>query len=267
MRLACLSNGKSPDRTLSEPSTGTIIITGASRGIGAATALMAADAGFRVCVNYRQDRKAAESIVGQILGAGQQAIAVAADVSKEDDVSRLFATAEEQLGPITALVNNAAILETQTDFAGINAARLARILQVNVGGAFLCAQAAVKRMSTANGGRGGGIVNVSSVAARTGAPHESVDSAMSKGALESMTAGLAREVAPLGIRVNTVRPGFIYTEMHAGGGEPGRVDRLRSDIPLRRGGEQEEVARAIMWLLSDAAAYAVGSVIDVTVGV
>jgi NAD(P)-dependent dehydrogenase (short-subunit alcohol dehydrogenase family) len=168
---------------------------------------------------------------------------------------------------MTALVNNAAILETQTDFAGIDAARLARILEVNVVGAFLCAQAAVKRMSMANGGSGGGIVNVSSIAARTGAPHEYVDYAMSKGALDSMTAGLAREVAPLGIRVNTVRPGFIYTEMHADGGETGRVDRLSSGIPLQRGGEPEEVARAIMWLLSDAAAYAVGSVIDVTGGI
>ena len=251
---------------MNEQSRGTIIVTGASRGIGAATALMAADAGYDVCVNYRKNKEAAEAIVSRILVTGQQAIAVAADVSKEDDVSRLFATAEEQLGPITALVNNAAILETQTDFAGIDAARLERILQVNVVGAFLCSQAAVKRMSAANGGSGGGIVNVSSVAARTGAPHEHVDYAMSKGALDSMTAGLAREVAPLGIRVNTVRPGFIYTEMHAGGGEPGRVDRLRSDIPLQRGGEPEEVARAIMWLLSDAAAYAVGSVIDVTGG-
>jgi len=267
MRPARPRNGKSLDHTLSEHSRGTIIVTGASRGIGAATALMAADAGYDVCVNYRDDKEAAESIVGQILGAGHQAIAVAADVSKEDDVSRLFATAEEQLGSMTALVNNAAILETQTDFAGIDAARLARILNVNVVGAFLCAQAAVKRMSAANGGNGGGIVNVSSVAARTGAPHEYVDYAMSKGALDSMTAGLAREVAPLGIRVNTVRPGFIYTEMHAGRGEPRRVDRLSSGIPLQRGGEPEEVARAIMWLLSDAADYAVGSVIDVTGGV
>jgi NAD(P)-dependent dehydrogenase (short-subunit alcohol dehydrogenase family) len=252
---------------LSALSRGTIIITGASRGIGAATALMAADAGFSVCVNYRQDRDAAEAIVKQILDTGQQAIAVAADVSKEDDVRKLFDMAEEQLGSITALVNNAAILETQADFAGIDAARLERILQVNVVGAFLCAQAAVKRMSVANGGSGGGIVNVSSVAARTGAPHEYIDYAMSKGALDSMTAGLAREVAPLGIRVNTVRPGFIHTEMHADGGEPDRVDRLSSGIPLQRGGEPEEVARAIMWLLSDAAAYAVGSVIDVTGGI
>ena len=228
---------------------------------------MAADAGFSVCVNFRQDREAAEAIVKQILDTGQQAIAVAADVSKEDDVRKLFDLSEEQLGSMTALVNNAAILETQTDFAGIDAARLERILEVNVVGAFLCAQAAVKRMSMANGGSGGGIVNVSSIAARTGAPHESVDYAMSKGALDSMTAGLAREVASLGIRVNTVRPGFIYTEMHADGGETGRVDRLSSGIPLQRGGEPEEVARAIMWLLSDAAAYAVGSVIDVTGGI
>jgi len=252
---------------LSKQSRGTIIITGASRGIGAATALLAADAGFSVCINYRQDRDAAEAIVSQILGTGQQAIAVAADVSNEDDVRKLFDMAEEQLGSMTALVNNAAILETQTDFAGIDAARLERILKVNVVGAFLCAQAAVKRMSVANGGSGGGIVNVSSVAARTGAPNEYIDYAMSKGALDSMTAGLAREVAPLGIRVNTVRPGFIYTGMHAAGGEPGRVDRLSRGIPLQRGGEPEEVARAIMWLLSDAAAYAVGSVIDVTGGI
>jgi len=252
---------------LNEQSRGTIIITGASRGIGAATALLAADAGVSVCINYRQDRDAAEAIVSQILGTGQQAIAVAADVSNEDDVRKLFDMAEEQLGSMTALVNNAAILETQTDFAGIDAARLERILKVNVVGAFLCAQAAVKRMSVANGGSGGGIVNVSSVAARTGAPNEYIDYAMSKGALDSMTAGLAREVAPLGIRVNTVRPGFIYTGMHAAGGEPGRVDRLSRGIPLQRGGEPEEVARAIMWLLSDAAAYAVGSVIDVTGGI
>lgn len=252
---------------MSEPSRGTIIITGASRGIGAATALMAADAGYGVCVNYRRNRKAADSVVRQIIDKDGRAIAVAADVSMEDDVRKLFDTAEEQLGSMTALVNNAAILETQTDFAGIDAARLERILKVNVVGCFLCAQEAVRRMSLANGGKGGGIVNVSSVAARTGAPHEYVDYAMSKGALDSMTAGLAREVAPLGIRVNTVRPGFIYTDVHADGGEPARVDRLSSGIPLQRGGEPEEVARAIIWLLSDEAAYAVGSVIDVTGGI
>ncbi len=252
---------------LSEESRGTIIITGASRGIGAATALMAAAAGYDICVNYRRDRDAAAAIVSQIVASGHRAIAVAANVGVEDDVRMLFDMAWDQLGPMTALVNNAAILETQTDFSGIDVARLERMLKVNVVGCFLCAQEAVKRMSLANGGSGGGIVNVSSVAARTGAPHEYIDYAMSKGALDSMTTGLAREAAPLGIRVNTVRPGFITTDMHADGGEPGRVDRLSSSIPLRRGGEPEEVARAIMWLLSDAAAYAVGSVIDVTGGI
>ena len=246
---------------------GTIIITGASRGIGAATALMAAAAGYDVCVNYRQNGVAADAIVERIESNDGRAISVAADVSNEDDVRMLFDTAEEQLGRISALVNNAAILETQTQFSGIDAGRLDRVLKTNVVGCFLCAQEAVKRMSVPGGGNGGGIVNVSSVAARTGAPNEYIDYAMSKGALDSMTAGLAREVAPLGIRVNTVRPGFIYTDMHADGGEPGRVDRLSCGIPLKRGGEPEEVARAILWLLSDEANYAVGAVIDVTGGV
>ena len=205
--------------------------------------------------------------MSQILGNGQRAVAVAADISIEDDVTKLFDTAEDQLGSLTALVNNAAILDYRTDFSGIDAARLQRVFQVNVVGSFLCAQQAVQRMSVSNGGRGGSIINVSSVAARTGAPNEYIDYAMSKGALDSMTAGLAREVASEGIRVNTVRPGFIYTDMHAQGGEPGRVDRLKSGIPLKRGGEPEEVARAIAWLLSNEASYAVGSVIDVTGGI
>jgi NAD(P)-dependent dehydrogenase (short-subunit alcohol dehydrogenase family) len=252
---------------LSVESRGTIIITGASRGIGAATAIQAADAGFSVCVNYRRDRDAAASIVSRIRDGGHPAIAVAADVSDEGDVRRLFDTAEDKLGPMTALVNNAAILETQTDFADIDLARLQRMLRVNVVGCFLCAREALRRMSVANGGNGGSIVNVSSVAAKSGAPHEYVDYAMSKGALDSMSAGLAREAAPVGIRVNSVRPGFIHTDMHADGGEPGRVERLKSGIPLARGGAPQEVARAIIWLLSDEAAYAVGSVIDVTGGV
>ena len=252
---------------MSEESRGTIIITGASRGIGAATALLAGHAGYAVCVNYRQDREAADATVSQILDNGQRAVAVAADISIEDDVRKLFDMAEDQLGPLTALVNNAAILDRQTDFSGIDVARLQRVFQVNVVGSFLCAQQAVQIMSISNGGSGGSIVNVSSVAARTGAPNEYIDYAMSKGALDSMTAGLAREVATEGIRVNTVRPGFIYTDMHAQGGEPGRVDRLRSGIPLKRGGEPQEVARAIVWLISNEAAYAVGSVIDVTGGV
>jgi len=252
---------------MNRPQQGTIIITGASRGIGAATALMAAAAGYDVCVNYRQNGVAADAIVERIESNDGRAISVAADVSNEDDVRMLFDTAEEQLGRISALVNNAAILETQTQFSGIDAGRLDRVLKTNVVGCFLCAQEAVKRMSVPGGGNGGGIVNVSSIAARTGAPNEYIDYAMSKGALDSMTAGLAREVAPLGIRVNTVRPGFIYTDMHADGGEPGRVDRLSCGIPLKRGGEPEEVARAILWLLSDEANYAVGAVIDVTGGV
>lgn len=252
---------------MNRPQPGTIIITGAGRGIGAATALMAAEAGFDVCVNYRQNRITADEIVEQIVSNNGRAVAVAADVSDEEDVRMLFDTAEEKLGPISALVNNAAIVEAQTQFCGIDVARLERVLKTNVVGCFLCAKEAVKRMSVPGGGNGGGIVNVSSVAARTGAPNEYIDYAMSKGALDSMTAGLAREVAPLGIRVNTVRPGFIYTEMHADGGEPGRVDRLSCRIPLKRGGAPEEVARAILWLLSDDAGYAVGTIIDVTGGV
>ena len=244
----------------------TIIVTGASRGIGAATALMAADEGYSVCVNYRTNRDAAECIVAKIEGRGGRAIAVAADVAVDKEVAAMFDIATDKLGPISALVNNAAVLETQSDFAGISVARFRRILETNVIGAFNCAQEAIRRMSRANGGHGGSIVNVSSVAARTGAPHEYIDYAASKGALDSMTAGLAREVASQGIRVNLVRPGFIYTDMHGDGGEPGRVDRLASDIPLRRGGEPDDVARAILWLLSDEAAYAVGVSLDVTGG-
>lgn len=248
-------------------SRGALVITGASRGIGAATAIQAAALGYKVCVNYRQNERAAEAVVRKIREQRGEAIAVAADVSGEDDVQMLFDTAATELGELTALVNNAAVLDTQTDHSGIDVARLRRILDVNLIGAFLCAREAVARMSVRNGGRGGAIVNVSSVAALAGAPHEYIDYAMSKGALDSMTVGLAREVAPLGIRVNAVRPGYIRTDMHADGGEPGRVDRLAKHIPMKRGGTPEEVARAIVWLLSDAANYAVGTVIHVTGGV
>lgn len=243
-----------------------IIITGASRGIGAATALMAAEEGYAVCVNYRSNTAAADKVVRQIADGGGRAIAVAANVADEGEVATMFDRAVDELGPVGALVNNAGVLETQCSFSDISVARLRRILETNVVGAFLCAQEAVRRMSRSNGGSGGGIVNVSSVAARTGAPNEYIDYAASKGALDSMTAGLAREVAPQGIRVNLVRPGFIYTDMHADGGEPGRVDRLVSGIPLQRGGEPDDVARAILWLLSDRAAYAVGASVDVTGG-
>jgi len=228
---------------------------------------MAADEGYAVCVNYRRNRDAAESVVERISKNGGRAMAIEANVADENEVAAMFDKATDELGPIGALVNNAGILETQCSFSDITVERLRRILEINVIGAFVCAQEAVRRMSRSNGGDGGGIVNVSSVAARTGAPHEYVDYAASKGALDSMTAGLAREVAPEGIRVNLVRPGFIYTDMHADGGEPGRVDRLVSGIPLKRGGEPGDVARAILWLLSDKAAYAVGTSLDVTGGI
>jgi NAD(P)-dependent dehydrogenase (short-subunit alcohol dehydrogenase family) len=246
---------------------GTMIITGASRGIGAATARLAAARGYKVCVNYRSDHDAAASIVDAISIAGGTAIQVQADVGNADAVRGMFDTVERELGPAAALVNNAAILETQSSLLDIDACRFERVLRTNVIGAFNCAQEAVRRMSTQHGGTGGAIVNVSSVAARTGAPHEYLDYAASKGALDSMAAGLAREAAPHGVRVNLVRPGFIYTDMHAAGGEPGRVDRLAAEIPLQRGGQPDEVAAAILWLCSDAAGYAVGTCIDVTGGV
>lgn len=245
----------------------TIIITGGGRGIGAATALMAAEEGYAVCVNYRANHAAAEKIVEKIVAGGRRAIAVAADVANENEVAAMFDRANDELGPIVALVNNAGVLDAQCSFLDIDVDRLRRVIETNVVGAFICAQEAVRRMSRSKGGNGGGIVNVSSVAARTGAPHEYVDYATSKGALDSMTAGLAREVAPEGVRVNLVRPGYIYTDMHADGGEPGRVDRLASGIPLKRGGEPDDVARAILWLLSERAAYAVGVSLDVTGGI
>ena len=255
------------DNELMQESRRTIVITGASRGIGAATALMAADEGYAVCVNYRTHRAAADEIVHQIAARGGRAISAAANVADENEVVALFDKANDELGPIAALVNNAGILETQSNFLDIDADRFRRVIETNVVGAFICAKEAVKRMSRSRGGNGGGIVNVSSVAARTGAPFEYIDYAASKGALDSMTAGLAREVAPEGIRVNLVRPGFIYTDLHASGGEPERVERLVGDIPLQRGGEPVEVARAILWLLSERASYAVGTCLEVTGGI
>jgi NAD(P)-dependent dehydrogenase (short-subunit alcohol dehydrogenase family) len=243
-----------------------IIVTGGGRGIGAATARLAAQQGYAVCVNYRRDRAAADAVVQQIEASGGRAIAVAADVAVEQDVERLFRTSDEQLGPLAALVNNAGVLETQTRVEALDAARLARILATNVIGAFICAREAVRRLSTRHGGAGGAIVNVSSAAARLGSPCEYVDYAASKGALDTLTIGLAQEVALEGIRVNSVRPGFIYTEMHASGGEPNRVDRVKANVPMRRGGSPDEVAQAILWLLSEAASYTTGAFIDVSGG-
>lgn len=243
-----------------------ILITGASRGIGAATARLAAQRGHAVCINYKSHAVAAHALVDEIEAAGGRAIAMAADVSIESDVIRLFETCEANLGPMTALVNNAGILETQTRLINIDRARLERIFATNVIGSFICAREAVKRMSTKRGGRGGAIVNVSSGASRLGSPNEYIDYAASKGAIDTLTTGLSKEVADEGIRVNAVRPGFIYTEMHASGGEPGRVERIKEQVPMKRGGTAEEVAQAILWLLSDEASYVTGAFIDVTGG-
>jgi NAD(P)-dependent dehydrogenase (short-subunit alcohol dehydrogenase family) len=243
-----------------------ILITGASRGIGAATARLAGERGYSVCVNYRTNREAAETVVNSIESRGAKAVAVAADVTIESDVVRLFETCDKTLGSLTALVNNAGILETQTRIENIDAARVTRIFATNVVGPFVCAREAVRRMSTRHGGAGGAIVNVSSGASRLGSPGEYVDYAASKGAIDTLTIGLAQEVAQEGIRVNAVRAGFIYTEMHASGGEPNRVDRVKEFVPMRRGGRVDEVARAILWLLSDEASYTTGSFIDVTGG-
>jgi NAD(P)-dependent dehydrogenase (short-subunit alcohol dehydrogenase family) len=245
---------------------GILLVTGGGRGIGAATARLAAARGYSVCVNYRSNREAAERVVQGIAAAGGRAVAVAADVSVEADVLRLFHAVDEQLGRITALVNNAGVLETQMRLDAMDAARLHRIFATNVVGAFVCAREAVRRMSTRNGGLGGAIVNVSSGAARLGSPNEYIDYAASKGAIETMTVGLAKEVAEEGIRVNAVRPGIIYTEMHASGGEPARVDRVKAVVPMKRGGTADEVANAILWLLSDDASYTTGSFVDVTGG-
>ena len=244
----------------------TILVTGGSRGIGAETARLAAQRGYAVCVNFRSNRAAADAVVHDIESRGGKAVAVGADVSVEGDVLRLFEAVDARLGRLTALVNNAGILETQSRVDEMDAARLGRIFATNVTGAFLCAREAVKRMSTARGGAGGAIVNVSSRAAQLGAPGEYVDYAASKAAVETLTIGLAREVAGEGIRVNGVRPGIIYSEIHASGGEPGRVDRLGPQQPMKRGGEAIEVARAILWLLSDEASYSTGTFIDVAGG-
>jgi len=243
-----------------------LLVTGGSRGIGAATARLAAARGYAVCLSYLSNAAAAAGVVADIERAGGQAIALAADVASQADVLRLFETVDARLGRLTALVNNAGILERQTTLLDIDAGRLQRVLATNVIGAFLCAREAVRRMSTKLGGAGGAIVNVSSMASKLGSPGEYVDYAASKGAIDSMTIGLAREVAAEGIRVNAVRPGVIYTDIHASGGEPGRVDRIKSAVPMRRGGTADEVARAILWLLSEEASYSTGAFIDVSGG-
>lgn len=238
-----------------------VIVTGGSRGIGAATAKLLGAKGYAVCVNYLANRDRANNVVDTIERNGGQAFACQADVSSEADVIRLFDAAEEHFGEVTHLVNNAGILFTQSKLVDIDLERFNQVLNSNVVSCFLCSREAVRRFPA-----GSAIVNVSSLASQTGSPFEYVDYAASKGAMDTLTKGLAREVAGSGIRVNAVRPGFIYTDMHADGGEPGRVDRLAPQIPMQRGGSAEEVANTIAWLLSDEASYVTGSFIDVAGG-
>lgn len=238
-----------------------VIVTGASRGIGAATAKKLAEQGYAVCVNYRAQSEAAHQVVRDIQANGGKAIAVQADVSDEQQVLNLFDATENALGSVTHLVNNVGILFTQSPLAEISLERFQKVMNTNVNSCFLCCREAAKRFST-----GGAIVNVSSGASRSGAPFEYVDYATSKGAMDTLTKGLSLELADRNIRVNGVRPGFIYTDMHADGGEPNRVDRLSPQIPLKRGGTVEEVANAIAWLLCDEASYVTGSFIDLSGG-
>lgn len=239
-----------------------VLVTGGSRGIGAATARLFAANGYRVCISYRSDARAAEAVKSAIESAGGECIAIQADVSVASDVERLFRTLDQLPGPLSVLVNNAGILHQQSRLEDISEQRFEDVLRVNVLGCFLCCREAVRRMSQKHGGSGGSIVNVSSGAARTGSPNEYVDYAASKGAVDTLTRGLALEVAAEGIRVNAVRPGLIHTDIHASGGEPGRVERLRTRIPLQRGGEPEEVAEAIFWLASDRSSYVTGTFVD-----
>ena len=243
-----------------------MIITGGSRGIGAEIAALAALEDYAVCISYVQNQAAADAVVDTIVRAGGEAMAVKADVAIESDILRMFDTVDRQFGQLTALVNNAGILEKQMRVDQMDVARMQRIFTTNIIGSFVCAREAVKRMSKAHGGHGGAIVNISSIAARAGGPGEYVDYAASKGAIDTLTIGLAKEVATEGIRVNGVRPGVIYTEIHASGGEPGRVDRVKAAVPMQRGGQPVEIAQAVMWLLSDKASYVTGSLLDVTGG-
>jgi NAD(P)-dependent dehydrogenase (short-subunit alcohol dehydrogenase family) len=242
------------------------LITGASRGIGAASALAAARLGFDIALNYANNQQAAQEVAEQVRALGREAVVLQADIGNQTEVLQLFKSVDEHLGTITALVNNAGILENHSRVDAMSIERWERVFRINVFGCFMCAKEAVKRMSHLHGGLGGSIVNVSSVASRLGSPFEYVDYAASKGAVDAMTLGLAKEVAAEGIRVNAVRPGLIYTDIHASGGEPNRVDRLSSLIPMKRGGSAQEVADAVAWLLSDQSAYVTGTTIDVSGG-
>lgn len=243
-----------------------LLITGGSRGIGAATALMAARQGHAVAINYARHSLAADEVVRRIRAEGGSAIAVQADVGDEAQVEAMFRKVDAKLGRLTALVNNAGVVDAAARVDEMSAARLERMLRINVIGSFLCAREAVRRMSTRHGGAGGAIVNLGSAAARLGSPGQYVDYAASKGAIDTFTLGLAREVAAEGIRVNAVRPGLIDTEIHASGGLPRRAFDLAPTVPMQRVGSADEVAAAIVWLLSPAAAYTTGALLDVAGG-
>ncbi|MFZ3084340.1 SDR family oxidoreductase [Rhodoferax ferrireducens] len=243
-----------------------ILITGGSRGIGAAIAHLAAEAGYAVCISYLHHRAAAEAVVAAITQKNGIAMAVQADVAVEEDVIRLFRHVDASFGPLTALVNNAGILERQARVDEMDSARIQRIFATNVVGSFICSREAVRRMSTRHVGKGGAIVNMSSRASHLGAPGEYVDYAASKAAIDTLTIGLAKEVAAEGIRVNAVSPGIIYTDIHASGGDPQRVDRVKENVPMKRGGYPDEVAKAVLWLLSEDASYTTGASIDVAGG-
>jgi NAD(P)-dependent dehydrogenase (short-subunit alcohol dehydrogenase family) len=245
---------------------GVMIITGGSGGIGRATALLAAEHGYALALGYAENAAPAEATAEVICGRGGRALTVQADVRREADVLRLFATTDRELGKLDVLVNSAGLAASQSPLAEMDAARLERVLMTNVLGTLLCSREAVRRMSTKRGGSGGAIVNLSSAAARLGSPNEYVDYAASKGAIDTFTVGLAREVGPEGIRVAAVRPGIIATEFHARAGEPGRAARLASTIPVRRSGTAEEVAAAVLWLASPAAEYSTGALLDVSGG-
>src|SRR5216683_8057100 len=247
----------------SQDQHGTLIVTGASRGIGAAIAKMAGERGFFVAVNFVNGKGEAAAVVQEIVSAGGRARAIQADVAREEDVIRLFETAERELGPIKALVNNAAISGGFARVESVSAGALAQVMAVNITGAFLCAREAVRRVSTRHGGTGGVIVNISSRAAKTGSAGEWVHYAASKGAIDSFTIGLAREVATEGIRVNAVAPGLIDTGLHAANGEPDRLNRLATTIPMHRPGTALEVAEAVLWLLSPGASYSTGAILEV----
>jgi NAD(P)-dependent dehydrogenase (short-subunit alcohol dehydrogenase family) len=247
---------------MSEPS-GTLIVTGASRGIGAAIATLAAERGWAVAVNFSTGSEEAAKVVNRIVAKGGRALSTHADISREEEIMKMFETAERELGPIKGLVNNAAITGGFARVEDVSAAAIEKTFAINVTGAMLCAREAVRRMSTKRGGNGGVIVNISSRAAHTGSPGEWVHYAASKGAIDSFTIGLAREVAAEGIRVNAVAPGLVETGLHAANGEPRRLQRLMPSIPMQRAGQPEEVAEAVLWLLSAAASYITGAILEV----